>query len=232
MSIKALTTAEFIEKAKQIHGTKYDYSLVNYKNNKTKIVIICSEHGKWSQVPNSHLNGKGCLICGFISTKNKQSTTLTKEVFISRANSVHNNYYDYSKVNYVNYKTKVIITCTIHGDFEQAPYHHLRNRGCPSCSVTGFDTNKSGILYYLKILGGQAYKIGITNKSVKERFTAAEFLSIEILKVWYYENGLDAYKEEQKILKSFCKNRYVGPGLLKSGNTELFYTDVLNLDYP
>ena len=201
MSNKTLTTLKFIEKARGIHGDKYDYSLVNYKNNKTKVDIICPAHGKWSQVPNSHLLGKGCIICGFTSTKINQPHTFTKEDFIIKANSVHKNYYNYSKSDYINYKTKLIITCPIHGDFTQAPYHHLRNRGCPSCAITGFNPSKPAIMYYLSINNGQAYKIGITNKTVNERFTVSELQTISVIKTWYYKNGSDAYRAEQEVLK-------------------------------
>ena len=61
----------FIEKAKQIHGDKYDYSKVNYINNRTKICIICPIHGEFWQRPYSHLQGKGCIYCG---GKNKRTT--------------------------------------------------------------------------------------------------------------------------------------------------------------
>ena len=58
-----LTTQEFIKKAEKIHGEKYDYSLVDFKNNKTKVKIICQEHGIFEQRPNCHLNGKSCKLC-------------------------------------------------------------------------------------------------------------------------------------------------------------------------
>lgn len=59
----ALTTEQFIEKARQIHGDKYDYSKVEYVNNKTNVCIICPEHGEFWQTPHNHLKGKGCPIC-------------------------------------------------------------------------------------------------------------------------------------------------------------------------
>ena len=54
----------FIEKAYKIHGDKYDYSKVKYKNNREKIIIICPIHGTFIQSPKNHLNGQGCPICG------------------------------------------------------------------------------------------------------------------------------------------------------------------------
>jgi len=56
---------EFIKKAKKIHKDKYDYSKVEYKNSKEKIIIICKEHGEFEQVASSHLNGKGCRKCAY-----------------------------------------------------------------------------------------------------------------------------------------------------------------------
>ena len=58
---------------------------------------------------------------------------LNKDIFIERSNKVHNNKYDYSKVEYINQRTKVIITCPIHGDFEQTPKNHMNGQGCPIC---------------------------------------------------------------------------------------------------
>ena len=59
----SLSTEEFIERSKKIHGSKYDYSLVKYKNTRTKIKIICPIHGIFEQTPGNHLNGKGCKKC-------------------------------------------------------------------------------------------------------------------------------------------------------------------------
>lgn len=57
------TTEMFIEEARKVHGDKYDYSKVNYNNCKTKVCIICPEHGEFWQVPDSHLRGMGCIQC-------------------------------------------------------------------------------------------------------------------------------------------------------------------------
>ena len=107
-------TNYFIEKAKQIHGSKYDYSQVEYKDSKTKICIICPKHGEFWQTPQEHLQNKGCKECGFESTLEKN--TKSSEDFIKQSNIVHHYKYDYSKAVYIN------------------PYEHLQNRGCPSCS--------------------------------------------------------------------------------------------------
>ena len=122
---------EFIEKAKSIHGDKYNYNNVNYVNTSTLIDIICPTHGKFSQTPECHLRGQGCPKCG--KEKVKKELSLTSIQFIEKAHKVHGDKYDYSKVIYINNKTPVIITCPIHGDFEQRPDSHLNNRGCSKC---------------------------------------------------------------------------------------------------
>jgi len=124
---KNSTTEEFIEKAKAIHKDKYDYSKVNYINACTKVIIICPEHGEFEQNPNNHLNGNGCNKC----TGNYNYTT--KE-WILEAKKVHENKYDYSKVNYINACTKVIIICPEHGEFEQRPDNHTSGKGCSKCT--------------------------------------------------------------------------------------------------
>ena len=96
--IHTSNTQEFIEKAKQIHGDKYDYSKVEYINNHTKICIICPEHGEFWQIPNSHLNGHGCPICA------RNYCRLNYNIFIERANKIHNNRYTYPEFIYRNNK--------------------------------------------------------------------------------------------------------------------------------
>jgi hypothetical protein len=61
MTMKKLTTGEFIEKSKLIHDYKYDYSLSNYLSGNVKVLIICKEHGEFLQRASAHLNGQGCM---------------------------------------------------------------------------------------------------------------------------------------------------------------------------
>ena len=69
----------------------------------------------------------------------RQRKSLNK--FIKESRKVHGNKYDYSKVNYINTDTEVIITCPIHGDFPQTPYHHIsRKQGCPKCKSSKGET--------------------------------------------------------------------------------------------
>lgn len=117
---------EFINRAKSVHGDKYDYSLVDYKNGKNKIKIICPDHGIWEQRPNGHLSGKGCRACS-------GSKKLTTKDFLIRAQNVHDNKYDYSLTQYTSHYGKVKIICPIHGEFTQGAGSHLAGVGCSHC---------------------------------------------------------------------------------------------------
>lgn len=221
------TTEEFIKLAKKRHGDKYSYINTVYIKDSDSLTITCPLHGDFEQRANDHTQGCGCPKCK--SDKIKDRTWSTEE-FRAKANKVHNNIYSYKETRYINALTKVTITCPIHGDFEQLPVHHLRKVGCPMCSPNGFNPGKPGVLYYLKLNGGQAYKIGITNKTVNERFSNKDLRIVEVLKTWYYENGQDALDKERDILKEYKEFKWMGEALLESGNTELFSKDVLTLD--
>lgn len=127
-----LTTEEFVKKAREVHGDKYDYSKVEYVNAKTKICIICKEHGEFEQSPQKHLAGQGCIKCHRASLAKRYS--LGKEKFIEKATDIHHGFYDYSAVEYVNSHTHVQIICPLHGAFQQNPASHLQGHGCPICA--------------------------------------------------------------------------------------------------
>ena len=128
---KTKTNDKILDEFNKIHGNKYDYSLVNYVNIKTKVKIICLDHGEFEQTPDSHLNGSGCPICGNINITKK--LTKTNDKILDEFNKINGNKYDYSLVNYINAKTKVKIICPIHGIFEQTPNTHLSGCGCQKC---------------------------------------------------------------------------------------------------
>ena len=125
------TTPQFIIEAKDVHKNKYDYSKVDYTNSDTKVVITCPVHKDFRQIPSSHLRGYGCLKCGRDIVTILQAKTTAE--FIIDAKKVHGNKYDYSKVEYSNNSTKVVIICLAHGNFSQSPKSHLNKNGCPCC---------------------------------------------------------------------------------------------------
>lgn len=169
----------FIQKAREIHGDKYDYSKVEYKNNYSKVTINCPEHGDFEQKVTSHISGHGCAECVGLR-KN------TNESFIEKSKKVHGYRYSYSKVSYVCSQEKVTITCPEHGDFEQIANAHLRGQGCPGCAEYGFDRTKVGFLYVLRSDCGRYMKIGITHNPKQrhnklKRDTPFSFERIELI---------------------------------------------------
>ena len=132
--------SEFIMKSTVIHNNKYDYSFVEYVNSYTKVIIICPEHGKFSQLPMHHIKGSNCPICAK-NTGNSKKTIKTNE-FINKANKIHNNQYDYSMTEYVGCFSKVNIICKKHGLFTQVASNHLKMCGCPECGKELTDKSK------------------------------------------------------------------------------------------
>lgn len=225
-------TKDFIIKALEIHRDKYDYSKVNYTHSQEKVIIICPTHGEFTQQPTEHLRGRGYNKCGSLVAA--ESTKKSNEIFIQECINTHGYKYDYSKSIYVNAVTKVLIICPEHGEFYQRPSSHTEGQSCPACVKYGFDQTKPAYLYYLKITTDDnqiLYKIGITNRTVNERFNLTDLSKIEIVKQKLYENGADALAWETKLKRKYKEFQYKGQDILSSGNTELFTEDIMALHY-
>jgi hypothetical protein len=129
---KKKTTEEFIQDSIKVHGDKYDYSKVDYKNSRTNVIIVCKVHGEFKQLSRTHLNSSGCKNCSrSIVGNNLRSNT---EKFIQKSLEIHDNKYDYSKTVYILSDKKVTIICKKHGEFKQTPHMHLLSKGCSKCS--------------------------------------------------------------------------------------------------
>lgn len=130
--IKYLSPEQFLSRCKE-HFPNYDYSKAVFKGEYDKIVVTCPKHNyTWSVITKSLMTGHGCPICGKEHSQEKQS--LTTQEFIEKAKQVHDDRYDYSKVDYYNITTPVTIICPIHGEFKQSPSSHLYQKsGCPKC---------------------------------------------------------------------------------------------------
>jgi hypothetical protein len=127
-----MSRRDFLQKAHEVHGDKYDYSKVEYKTARIPVSIICKTHGVFAQTPDNHLRGMGCLHCGRAQAAAKRKHTT--EVFLKRAAEVHGSRYDYSNVKYVTGRSRVTIVCPKHGPFEQVGNSHLAGKGCQECA--------------------------------------------------------------------------------------------------
>ena len=239
---KVLTTEEFIEKARKIHGDKYDYSKVEYVNTSTKVCIICPIHGEFWQTPNNHINKcypRNCPHCA--NTNRREHNISNKNEFIKKARKVHGDKYDYSKVEYINAHTKVCIICPQHGEFWQTPNAHLRGNSCPYCKIRSIlehktinYLNKANIKYEKE----KKFDWLIYNGNLRLDFYLPKYnIAIEcqgrqhfIYDSMFYKSYDDfiGQLERDKTKFELCKKHNINVIYFKSKNTEsknCFYED-------
>lgn len=138
--MKRLTQDEFIEKCKQVHGERFDYTKTMYINTRTDVIITCRKHGDVKVKPDNHIRQKqGCFNC-FLDKHKLTSITNDR---LDNLKRIHNNRYSYDNLQVVNGQIEII--CKIHGKFEQSIYNHERGHGCSECnsSSRGEDRIKS-----------------------------------------------------------------------------------------
>lgn len=127
-----MTREEFIEKAKSIHGDKYNYDKVdNIKSSNSIVVITCPKHGDFEQPVKVHLKGHGCRKCR--DEANSIREKYDTEIFIEKSKEKYGDKFTYEKTNYQGSDKKVTITCKIHGDFDVVATEHLQGHGCTTC---------------------------------------------------------------------------------------------------
>ena len=226
------TTKEFIEKAREVHGDKYDYSKVNYINSYTKVCIICPKHGEFWQEPKWHLKGGGCKECSLEHKSKTQSKGI--DWFITKAREVHGDKYDYSKVNYINKETKVCIICPKHGEFWQSPKNHLDGYGCSICGSShlelqvfkllkenGYSFEVEKTFDWLKNINNLYLDFYIPNIKIaiecqgKQHFISSDFYG--------GEKTLNEIKERDLLKRKLCD---------KNGIKILYFTNIILDEYP
>lgn len=158
------STDEVIELFKNSHGNKYDYSQVKYKNQRTKVTIVCLAHGPFDQMPNCHKLGKGCPEC---SGSRRHTTNDAIEHF----KATHGDRYNYSKVAYTNNRTNVTIICPVHGEFSQTPANHKQGNGCPKCALKYRPSTEEAIEQFRAVHGSRYDYSKVEYKNNKEKIT-------------------------------------------------------------
>ena len=225
--------SHFIEKATKVHGDVFIYDKVNYTKAKTKVTITCKTHGDFEQTPDSHLRGRGCPNCKGLKISNTKN--FSKEEFVSKANFVHRNKYDYSLLDYKNTRSKGAIICKAHGVFYQELNSHLRGAGCKACQkelLSKIKSNKpitwsystweenskiskeySGYKVYVVKCWDEVeefYKIGKTFRNIKKRFESKSQMpySWKIIEVFNFDSPKEASIKEEKLHKLNKTSRY------------------------
>lgn len=235
-SLQTFTTLE--QELMQVHNCKYTYDNAVFINARTPFLVTCPEHGDFLQQPRAHKQGQGCRKCFFKAsalarTKDKDIVVAELELAIGDKFNIDKNF------EYVNAYSLVNVTCKKCGTlFEKPIYsclHHKSNcLECKKRESTWGESRYDGspaILYYLQI--GGLFKIGITKNSVATRYKKelSRGVDIKVIFTIEYENGVEAFREEQRILKEYAMYRYYGDKIfLYGGDSELFTVDIMNLE--
>lgn len=239
------TTNFFIERANVVHGFKFDYSKVDYINSLKKVDIICLDHGVFSQYPSNHLSGQSCPKC----SKDRIASLYTSNIsdFISKANLIHNNTYDYALSVYTKSWVKLKIICSKHGVFEQKASKHLCGDGCPKCgnesismkaslNPTGWSTSNwidsavnsknfdSYKIYIIKCWNDEElfYKIGRTFLKVSQRFSRKASMPYKYEILFSFSLGAKEIVKLESELKMINKNNKYIPKIFFNGMHECF----------
>ena len=214
-----ITKKQFITDAKKIHGDKYDYSLVpELPGGHNKIPIICPKHGIFYQTTYCHKKGQGCPKCA--SEKQSERQSYTWEQLQNKFVNIHNNKYDYSKVDYIDMNTPICIICPEHGEFWQKPSVHIRYAGCPKCKTSKGELLIGEILNSLKIPYTAQYKIKINNNNAfidymidfKENRYFIEYNGEQHYTPIEHFGGILKFEKQQKrdqCIRDYCKNKNI-----------------------
>lgn len=161
---KKKTKEEFIEEANLVHDNIFDYSKVNYKGGKVKVIIICNNGHEFEQIPNNHLRGKACKRCFEDrrnkikeeriknKTNNKKSQEELNSNFKQKGVKKHGDNFNYDLVHYVDSTTKVRLICKRNNHtFEQSPTNHIQGFGCIYCArIDQANSKRKDLNYFLK----------------------------------------------------------------------------------
>ena len=226
---RKLKQEEFMALLLLKHGKKYNYEKTCFLGLSKPITVTCLTHGDFVCRASRHLEGTDCQKCK--AKENGTKLRNTFEYYLPQIKDKHGKRFTYDSASFVQYTKPMSIHCEVHGWFTQSLKNHLdldRPGVCPECRLTGFKKTIPATLYYLRV--GTAYKIGITNRSVAQRYSTSDREKFTVISEQHFALGRDAYEKEQSLLKKHKRYKYVGVDLLESGNSELFSTDVLELD--
>ena len=219
MGRKYDTLKDVISKFKLRHGCKYDYGRVNYIDSKTKVEIVCPTHGSFMMSPNHHNSGRGCKEC--FKLRKSELQKLSYDDVIVNFVGVHGNFYDYSKVEYKDDSTKVLIICNEHGEFHQTPKNHKKGHRCPECAkdlkraylgnLTSTERTKisPAYLYQVKLESANESftKIGVS-VNPNHRFTQFTGYKVTESYIKEYANMELAYGKECELHSKLKKYKY------------------------
>lgn len=224
------------EEFREVHADKYDYNKVEFFNARTPIIITCPEHGDFAQRARDHKRGQGCRKC-FLANNAKNRTKPIAKVVEELDKIDRFSYPELSSLEDIKAHDRVLTKCVECGNEKYHKLHAILsgNAGCKPCNnntkkwTAERYENKETILYFIRING--LYKVGLTRKSVASRYykELQEGYDIEVIFTVKYNNGAEAFKEEQRVLKEYSDFRYRGEKMLiNGGDSELFTINIFN----
>jgi len=198
-SNKKLGFEEWVKRCDKVHNSKYQYLPCEYKNNVSKMIIICPIHGQFLQGAGQHQRGQGCVICGRQVIADLER--IPKEEFIRRCNEVHNNKFDYSTVHdYKNLNEHITFICPFHGEITQHGRSHMKGSDCVKCSYEKRGDKRRGS--FEEFVTEAKRKFGDTYEYIKDSFSMSSGDIEYICKV----HGL---------VKQNCKTHLISKGCSK-----------------
>jgi protein-arginine kinase activator protein McsA len=231
MTTRVKDTKTFIIKADALHNNKYDYSKVEYINNRIPVILICKKCKTiFNPTPSNHLLGSGCPNC---AKSYNISRKLTNIKFIAMAERIHGNLYDYSFVNYIDAKHKIKIICKkCNKEFEQLPRSHIYGKsGCPYCKISHGERQILMLLKSLDIVYKQQHRFNNCRGKIKplpfDFYLPKYNLCIE------YDGKQHSDKESLYFNEEIIKNDNIKTEFCKNNNITLIrisYKDFLDLD--
>lgn len=193
---KKITANEFLERATQKHGDKYEYDLSGYKLTTIPIRIRCRSHGWFEQIPEHHLKSdSGCAKCSFENSA--QAKSYDTSVFVEKARSAHGDRYEYDCTEFKRSGIKLKIRCKEHGVFEQIPANHINGYGCPSCAKNGFNVNSGAHLYVLASECRSMIKIGVTKNLRQRMLSLSSYTPFSFELITHYSGNGRCVKDEE-----------------------------------
>jgi len=153
--------ARFLERTKEQYGDDvekiFDYSEVDYQRAKSPIVVRCIKHNiKFKQRADTHLSGGiGCKVCRH--DKPPRKYIRTKKDVISLGKKIHKGADTYELTNFVNSRTKIIVTCKKHGNYEISTGSYLQGNRCTACGIESKQLPLSELKIKVKEIHGDKY---------------------------------------------------------------------------
>lgn len=226
---------EFLARAREVHGDKYQYLENSYKGCSGKVTVICEQHGEFYPTGTNHLKGTTCRKCV------DEDKVMTQQSFLKKAKEVHGDKYGYNKTKTKGSRSVVTITCYIHGDFRQKVVNHIAGKGCAKCGLSARGWSKTnfqeacdkhndgeGFLYILNCYNDTEsfFKIGITSRCVKRRYDYNKLMPYEYEVVHLVKSeGEQVYLLEKEINKINQNHRYT-PSIFFGGHLTECFTDI------